>query len=107
MAIKWLEEIRQAEERAEKTRQDAAAQGREIIKSVEEATLEGERLAAAEIRAAYQSRMAARRAEIEQSLAAQSGDKQKALDSMRADAEKKIADAARIAAEKVVRHGDH
>ena len=106
MAIQWLEEIRQAEAKADKIRQDAAAQGREIIKSVEEATLESERHAAAEIRAEYQSRMAAKRMEIEQKLSAQSGSKQKALDALRADAEKRIPEAARLAAESIVTHGD-
>lgn len=106
MAVEWLEEIRRAEAEAEKIRQDAVAQGREIVKSVEEAELANERRAAADIRAQYQSRMTAKRMEIEEKLSAQSGDKQKTLDALCAEAKKRIPEAARLAAERVVKHGN-
>ncbi len=106
MAVEWLEEIRRAEEAAEKIRQEAAAQGREIIKSVEEATLENERRAAADIRADYQTRMAERRAEIERTLDARSGEKREALNALRDAARRRVPHAARLAAERVVKHGD-
>ena len=105
MAIELLDAVRQAEEKADAIRKDAAEQARNIIKSVEEATLESDRRAAAELRAAYQTQMNKIRGEIEARIAQSAGEKQKALENMRADASARENAAAALIVERVLSHG--
>lgn len=106
MAIQWLEEVRRAEENAEKIRLDAAEQGRDIIKSVEEASVGQERQAATDMRGEYQRRMADKRQEIEAALNARAGGSRQAFDALCEQARARIPAAARIVAERILSHGD-
>ncbi len=106
MALEWLESIKQAEAAADKLRADAAVQAHEIVKSVKEASLAGERSAAVELRAEYQARMTKLREETEKAIAAQASQKQSALGDMRRAAEARIPQAARLVAERILRYGD-
>lgn len=107
MAVELLEAVRAAEEKAEAIRRDAAEQAREIVKAVEEATLESSRQGAVEIRAAYQERMNDHQRAAQERIAAQASQRQKALDALAAQARKNIPQAAALIAERIVRHGDH
>lgn len=107
MAVELLEAVRAAEEKAESIRRNAAEQAREMVKSVEEATLENARQGAAEIRAAYQERMTNCQRAMEERIAAQAHERQKASDAMKAKAQENISKAAGLIAERIIRHGDH
>ena len=106
MALELLEAVKAAEEAADAIRRDASEQARDIVKSVEEATIESARLAAAEMRASYQETMNACRAEIERAIAGNAGKKQAELSQLRAQASSRAEEAASLIVERVLGHGD-
>ncbi len=106
MALELLQAVRQAEEKADALRRDAAEQAREIVKSVEEATVENARLTAAELRTAYQSKMNEFRKEAETRIAQNQGQKQAELEQLRAAAAARAPQAAALIVERVLGHGD-
>jgi hypothetical protein len=106
MALELLEAVRSAEEAADAIRRDAAEQARDMVKSVEEATIESARQTAAELRASYQEAMNACRAEIERAIAGNAGKKQEELSHLRARASSRADAAAALIVERVLGHGD-
>ena len=106
MALELLEAVKKAEEAADAIRRDAAEQARDIVKSVEEATIESGRQAAAELRASYQETMNACRTDIEQAIAGNAGKKQAELAQLRALASSRMEEAAALIVERVLGHGD-
>lgn len=101
-----MESIRAAEAKADEIRKAAAEQAREMVKSVEEATLEASRQAFGDIRADYQQKLKQHEANVEQRIAAQAGEKQKALDAYRRQASARLEQASALIVERVLRHGD-
>lgn len=69
MAFEMMEQIRKAEEKAEKIRLDAQREGREILKSAQEVSAANERSAEKDIRRDYQTAMEAGRARVENVIA--------------------------------------
>ena len=106
MAVELLEAVRAAEEKADGIRRDAGEQARNIVKAVEEATLESARQGAAEIRAAYQEKMNACQRAVEDRIAAKAGERQKALEGLKNQARQNISKAAALIAERIMGHGD-
>ena len=106
MTIELLEAVRQAEAQADQIRKDASDQAREMVKSVEEATLENARLAAAELRGAYQTKMNEYRGALEKKIAQSAGEKQAELSQLRQAASARLQTAASLIVERVLGHGD-
>ena len=106
MALELLEAVRKAEEAADGIRRDALEQARDMVKSVEEATIESGRQATAELRSAYQERMNAYRAQMDESIARNAGERQRELAQLRQTAAARIDRAAALIAERVLGHGD-
>ena len=106
MALELLEAVKKAEAAADQIRRDAADQAREIVKSVEEATIESARLAAGELRTAYQNKMNEYRQAMEAAIAQSAGEKQKELDAMKSAASVRAPKAASLIAERILGHGD-
>ena len=106
MALELLEAVRQAEGKADQIRRDALDQAREMVKSVEEATLESTRQVAAELRGAYQTRMNEYRGAMEAKIAQSAGEKQADLEKLRKDADVRLPRAATLIVERILDHGD-
>ena len=101
-----MESIRAAETKADEIRKAAAEQAREMVKFVEEATLESSRQAFGDIRADYQQKLKQFEAGVEKRIAAQAGEKQKALEAYRQKASGRLDQASALIVERVLRHGD-
>ena len=106
MAIELLEAVRKAEDSADQIRRDALEQAREMVKSVEEATLENARLAAAELRSVYQTKMNEYRGAMEAKIAQSAGEKQAELSQLRQAAAARLPQAASLIVERILGHGD-
>jgi hypothetical protein len=105
MALELLEGIRREEETAEKIRADAQRERREIIKAVEEACAEAERAAGAENRARYLRVMEDKKQEVLALIASRESAAARERAAVCARAESRLARAATLAAERIVRYG--
>lgn len=105
MAQVILNQVHEAEEKADALRRKAADEAREMVKAVQEATLEASRQAAAYHRAMYQERMQGFTAGVEKRLAAQEGERQARLNEIRSKAEENLPEASRLIVERILKHG--
>jgi vacuolar-type H+-ATPase subunit H len=105
MALELMEQIKAAELKADNERARAQRDGREIVKSVEEACLEQERAAQQDARQLYQQAMSETRGGVEKEIASHGAQKRSAAASMTAAAEKNVAAAARLVFERIVNDG--
>lgn len=106
MSLEVLQSIQQAEAEAERTKQDALKQAREIIKSVESACAMAERTAAADQRAEYQRLLDKANQAVSQSLADGSAAAAAASAKLMERTEQRLDQAASLIFERVVKHGD-
>jgi hypothetical protein len=105
MALEVLESIRREEDKAEKVRADAQREGREIIKAVEEACADAEKAGGAEHRANYLRVMEQKKLEVQAFIASREDAKAAERKAVYLHAESKLAQAAALAAERIVRYG--
>ena len=105
MALELLKNIQSAEESAEARRADAQREGREILKSTEEACTAAERVASAELRAQYQRLLEKRQGEVRRTIEGAAGDKAAAREALCRQAEGNLDKAATYIFERVVNDG--
>ena len=106
MALELMEQIKAAELKAETERQRAQHEGREIVKSVEEACLEQERAAQQDARQTYQNAMSDQRETVEKEIASHAQEKRASVQKLAAAAQKNIPAAARLVFERIVNDGN-
>lgn len=106
MALEILKQIEQAEGKAEGMRQDAQRDAREMLKSVEEACVIGERQAAAEQRAMAQSMLEEARSTTSRRLDAEAEKVAASREKAMAEARTRLSDAANLIFERVVGNGN-
>lgn len=101
-----LRSIQQAEAEAERTRQEALREAREIVKSVETACAMAERSAAAEQRAEYQRLLDQANQAVAQTLAEGSAASDAASEKLMQQANGRLDQAASLIFERIVKHGN-
>lgn len=106
MSLEIMQRIEQTEAEAEKIRQEALRQARDVVKAVEGAVAQSERAAAIENRALYTQEMEEKRQQVEKLLLkkaeAQAAERKKRCD----DAQTRLNQAATLIYRRVVQHGD-
>lgn len=106
MATDILEKIRRAEAEAERLRQEAQAQARDILKASEEASLHAERESDREARTRYRNKLEETRLRIEADLADQrardEGERRRVAEAAAA----KVPEAARYIVGRILADGD-
>lgn len=105
VALDLLLKIRQAEQEAEKTRQDATHQAREILSGVEEATAAQQRQNAVELRGMVQSILEDARIRTEKEIEKLNAQNEQANDALCASAQARRGQAAQWIFERIVNDG--
>lgn len=106
MALKLLDEIRQAEENADKMVKNAQREARDIIKAAQEDILTQERRANVEIREEYQAVIAKKRRAVEEDIRLHANEKRRAIRDITQMAEGRLDKAADAIFERVLSNGD-
>ena len=105
MALDLLNKIRAAEESTEEKRAEAQKEGREIIKGVEEACRLNERSVQTKLNAVYQEGIDELRQKAEGEIETLKPKKAQELEQMVQSAEKKLPEAVKLIAERIVNNG--
>lgn len=105
LTLELLTQIRQAEQAAEKMRQDASQQAREILNGVEEAMAAQQRQNAVELRGMTQNILEEARNKAEKEIEQLGGQNDKANASLCANAQLKLEQAAQRIVERIVNDG--
>ncbi len=102
-----MHQVLAAEHEADQVRRGAAAQARDLIKGAEGAALMDERQAAQDLRAALAAFHREKDAGVDREIEAVLSAHQAARTAARAEALKRVDDAARLIVERILTHGDH
>ena len=106
MATELFESVRAAEDKAEGILAEAQREARELIKETEAACVEGERKMAREHRALYQSILEETRAATQQELDGEAERERRKIDEQMAQAQKRLPQAVKHIAERVMSDGN-
>lgn len=106
MALKLLDDIRQAEENADKMVKNAQREARDVVKAAQESIIADERRANASIREEYQAVLARKRRAVDEDIRLHANEKQRAIRETVQQAEKKLPEAANAIFERVLSNGN-